>query len=67
MESSEGVGDPWARAAVDATQQQRSTGTTTFKMSPRTATTVLAAFVAKIEQLVHGCVFICSLETLEGM
>ena len=29
--------------------------------------TVLAAFVAKIEQLVHGCVFICSLETLEGM
>ena len=29
--------------------------------------TVLAAFVAKIEQLVHGCAFICSLETLEGM
>ena len=29
--------------------------------------TVLAAFVAKSEQLVHGCNFICSLEKLEGM
>ena len=29
--------------------------------------TVLAAFVAKIKQLVHGCAFICSQETLEGM
>ena len=29
--------------------------------------TVFAASVAKSEQLVHGCAFICSLETLEGM
>ena len=58
-----------ARPAVDATQRQRSTGTTTFKLSPRTAKTRngFAAFVAKIEQLVHECAFIYSLETLEGM
>ena len=29
--------------------------------------TVFAAFVAKIEQFVHGCAFVCFLETLEGM
>ena len=29
--------------------------------------TAFAAFVAKSEQLVHGCTFICSLDILKGM
>ena len=69
MESSEGEGDPWAGQLLTPHNGNAPPAPSHSKCphAQQEQGTVLAAFVAKIEQLVHGCAFICSLETLEGM